>query len=110
MRRGEKMKVYMLSAMIGLFLGAINVFAAPASPEHPIVKEIVEYMLSNPKNMEEKIADAIDRYNVENGRPSYEQKNKGIAKYLSYHAVSAVPSGLSKRAYFTDTVIAYLRQ
>ena len=103
-------KLFMFSAIIGLFLGAINVFAAPASPEHPIVKEIVEYMLSKPKNMEEKIADAIDRYNVENGRPSYEQKNKGIAKYLSYFAVSPGPAGVSKRQYFTGTVIAYLGQ
>ena len=103
-------KFFMLSAMIGLFLGAINVFAAPASPTHPIVQEIVGYMLNKPQNMTEKIADAIDRYKVENGLPSYEEGNKTIAGYLSYHAVSAVPAGLSKRAYFTNTVIAYLRQ
>ena len=100
---------FMLSAMLGLFLGTINVSAALASPEHPIVKEIVGYMLNKPQNMKEKIADAIDRYRVENGLPSYEARNKGIAKYLSQHAVIATPAGVSKRAYFTNTVIAYLR-
>ena len=63
---GEKMKTFFLfCALIGLFLGTITVSAAPATPEHPIVKEIVGYMLNQPAEMEKKIADAIDRFKVE---------------------------------------------
>ena len=46
--------IFMLFAMIGLFFGAITVSASPATANHPIVKEIVNLMLSKPDNMEEK--------------------------------------------------------
>ena len=100
----------MLSAMIGLLFGAITASAAPATANHPIVKEIVNLMLSKPDNMEKKIADAVDRFKVENGKPSYEKANKYLGGTLAYHARSSTPAGVSKREYFTNTVIAYLQQ
>ena len=100
----------MLSAMIGLFFGTIAVSAAPASANHPIIKEIVGYMMSRPTKMEEKIADAVDRFKVENGRPSYKEANKNLGKTLSDFArFSSAPAGVSQRQYFTNTVIIYLQ-
>ena len=100
---------FLFCALIGLFLGTITVSAAPATPEHPIVKEIVGYMLNQPAEMEKKIADAIDRFKVENRHRSYPEANKNIAKRLAYTAVNGtIPWNTSKRSYFTDTVIVYL--
>ena len=87
--------------------------AAPSEiplSSHPIVKEIVNYMLNNSDNMEKKIADAVDRFKVENGKPSYEKANKYLGETLAYHARAKTPEGVSKREYFTNTVIAYLQQ
>lgn len=100
---------FMLLAMTGMFLATMNVSAAPATANHPIVKEIVGYMLDKPTNMEEKIAAAVDRFKVENGKPSYEKANKYIAKMLVHFAYDKGPAGVSRREYLTDTVIAYLR-
>ena len=102
---------FMLSAMIGLFFGAITVYAAPATANHPLVKEIVNLMLNKPDNMEKKIADAVDRFKVENGKPSYEKANQYLGKkFADFARFDSTPAGVSKREYFTNTVIAYLQQ
>ena len=96
-----------LFAMLGLLFGAANVSAAPATTNHPIVKQIVGYLINNPADKEKKIADAIEDFLIENKR--YATQSKGLARVIINCTSGPPPYGMTKKEYYTHIVVALLR-
>ena len=96
-----------LFAMLGLIFGAANVSAAPATASHPIVKQIVGYLINNPADKEKKVADAIEDFLIENNQSAL--PSKGLARAIIIGTNGAPPYGMTKKEYCTRVVLLYLR-
>lgn len=93
-------------AMVGLLL-TVDVSAAPASVNHPIVKEIVNHLVNEPRDMEKKITDAVERYLIENHKPA--AASKGLTRLIIDGTRGNPPAYMTKREFCTHSVVLTLR-